>query len=117
MPVINSPNAIGQRQIVFDLSNANAYASDTFPNAPSQMQIGHIYVSGVTGAGDGTIKLRSDSASGPIVWQLEANVSVATRFIVDVPFESDCEPVFRGIYIDALSTAWASGSVLILYKR
>lgn len=116
MPVIIAGNNSGHRQLVFDLTNAGAFALPA-AQAPwgRQLKISHIYLSGTTGAGDGTIVIRTDSASGPIVWQQEANVAAATRFAVDIAFGSDEAPVTRGLFIDAIPTAWAAKSTLILY--
>lgn len=116
MPVIIAGNNSGHRQLVFDLTNAGAYALPAAQNPQGrQLKIGHIYLSGLTGAGDGTIVIRTDSVSGPIVWQQEAVVAAATRIIVDVSFNQEEAPVTRGLYIDALPTAWAAKSTLILY--
>lgn len=115
MPVIIAGNNSGHRQLVFDLTNTGAYALPAAQMPTGRpLKIGHIFLSGTTGAGDGTIVIRSDSASGPIVWQCEANVAAATRFVVDVAFGSEA-PVTRGLYIDALPTAWGAKSTLILY--
>jgi hypothetical protein len=116
MPVIITGNNSGHRQLVFDLTNTGAYALPAAQLPTGRpLKIGHIFVSGTTGAGDGTIVIRSDSASGPIVWQLEAVVAAATRFVVDVSFNREEAPVTRGLYIDAIGTAWGAKSTLILY--
>jgi len=116
MPVIITGNNSGHRQLVFDLTNTGAYALPAAQNPQGrQIKIGHIFISGTTGVGDGTIVIRSDSASGPILFQLEANVAAATRFVVDVSFNREEAPVSRGLYIDALGTAWGAKSTLIIY--
>ena len=70
-----------------------------------------ITVSGTTGAGAGTIVLREDSASGPILWKFTpAN---GTLYNFDVAFSTPIKS--RGLYVDVITTAWAANSVVILH--
>jgi hypothetical protein len=69
-----------------------------------------IRINGTAGAGDGTIVLRCDGASGREIFKL----------IVPSGSEHDgtvteLDVNFRGIYMDAIATAWVSGARMYIY--
>jgi hypothetical protein len=77
-----------------------------------QARVVGLTIKGTTGAGAGNIVLRSDSASGNIVYDQPA--PGGTSFDGDpAPFEI----MAQGLYMDALANAWTAGSLMIIHTR
>lgn len=75
------------------------------------VKINGIRINGVAGAGTGDIVLRAESATGPIVFKLLAPNGSAHDGTFFVPGN----PVIKGLYMDAVGTAWVDGAVMIIH--
>lgn len=96
----------GERSIFIDLTVTGARViKDATKNEFVKISSIHIY--GVTGAGSGAIVLHKESASGPTIFQISpangATVSIEKEF-------SEKVPIHKGLYMDALGTAWTAGA-------
>lgn len=103
----------GQRDIHLDLTSTGARViRDALLGM--RVKIRAITVSGTSGAAAGSLILRGESASGPIVWQL-TDPTAATTY----NFTSNLDGVLPivGLYLDALGTAWAAGAVCIIHTH
>ncbi len=77
--------------------------------SPTIVHIKHVIISGTSGATNGIIVLRKESASGPRVLTVTPGVSG----IISSHFHLDTEG--NGLYMDAQTTAWLAGSMMIIY--
>lgn len=109
----------GAREVFIDLTLAPAArvirdAAPTGRNAEFA-KIAAIRINGVAGAGDGDIILRSNSATGPVVFRLDApNGSTHDGTLVF----GHPAPTLRGLYMDSVGTAWAGAaetSFMVIY--
>jgi hypothetical protein len=106
-------SSFGLRDITLDI-NATITARVVRDALKNEMvKLTGLTISGTTGAGLGTIVIRGESATGPIFYQFGPTTN-ATEYHEEVTFE-DPKPVYKGLYTDAINTAWAAGSVVILH--
>jgi hypothetical protein len=101
----------GQRDIQLDLTVAGARVIRDATKG-ERAKIRAITVSGTSGAASGSLILRGESASGPIVWQL-TDPTAATTY----NFTANLDGVLpiKGLYMDAPGTVWAAGAVCIIH--
>lgn len=101
----------GARDIVIDLSVTGAR---TIRDATAGQWVGiqKIVLSGKTGAGAQPLILRYETAAtGPVLWTILG--TAATEYNVDAPYPGK-KPVVKGLYLDNITNAWTSGSLLII---
>jgi hypothetical protein len=98
----------GSREIVIDLNDASARE---IKKTPELVAIKKIRISGATGAGVGHIVLREDSGSGDV--KFRQVTAATTTYTIEAEFPTPMQ--LRGLYMDALGTAWAAPATMILY--
>lgn len=104
--------AFGARDITIDLTVTGARViRDAL--LKYVVKLTSVTVTGTSGAAAGTIILRSESATGPIVYQY-TDPTAATLANSNEVF-GDPAPVFHGLYMDTQGTAWAAGSVMVIH--
>ena len=100
--------AVGKRDIYIDLNTATAR---TIRAATQGTRISEIRINGTAGSGESNVVLRQDVAStGDIMFKLlapsgsghDGTFSVARMWT-------------RGLFMDALTTAWVAGSHMIIH--
>ncbi len=102
-------SAFGLTNIYIDLTTATARViRDALKD--QWVLLSGVRINGTAGAGDGTIVLRQESATGPIV--MRANVGTSQP--VDGSFDIPSKP-FKGLYMDAIAVAWAANAHMIIY--
>jgi len=98
----------GLREIVIDLNTTGARE---IKKTPELIAIKAILVMGASGAGAGNIVLREDNASGDVKFRF-INVNSASYTFTFTPEK----PIWcRGLYMDAIGTAWATPATMIIY--
>lgn len=105
-------SGFGERDIYIDLTIAGARViRDAADNA--LVKIKSIRINGTAGAGGpGDIILRKESASGGI--EFKAIAATGSTFDGETIFDTPA-PVFKGLYMDALTNAWQAGSFMMIY--
>lgn len=73
------------------------------------VKISSLHLQGVSGAANGIIRLRKESAAGPIIFQFQPGNA---QVVVEDKEFSEKVPIHRGLYMDDPVTAWAAGSSL-----
>jgi hypothetical protein len=109
LPLHAADGSYGDQAIYIDLTIAGARVI-----SPGTVHIAAIKINGTTsGVGPGNIILRRTSAAGPIIWQ-ELGPSATSFDGTDArPFSINGD----GLYMDALTNAWAAGSTMIIYLK
>lgn len=103
---------LGKRDINIDLTVVGARTIRD-PATGQWVKIQSITISGTTGAGAGNIVLREETAStGNVIFRFET--TNATQYNVTPEF-AKMPPVFKGLFMDALGTAWAAGSTMVIH--
>lgn len=107
-------SSFGLRDITLDLNGVITARVIRDALKGEYAKVTGLTINGVTGAGDGTIVLRGESASGPIFYKLQTVNS--TAYNVDKTFGEDKGGrIYKGLYVDALNTAWVAGATLIIH--
>ena len=103
-----------KKQIVVDL-NANTTA--LVIRSGESVTIVKIRVNGKIASGDvGSLVLRKNSVSGPIVYTLDGDAGGADLRISDnADFEGLAQVAATGLYLDALTNTWAAGSKMVIH--
>ncbi len=102
-------STFGINNIYIDLTSAGARViRDATKN--QWVLLSGVRINGTAGAGDGTIILREQSTGGRRVLR----VNVGSGQVVDGSFDIPSKP-FKGLYMDALTTAWLADAHLIIY--
>ena len=105
-------SAYGLRDITIDLAIATARNPIRDPAAEGRaIRITGIDIGGVTGGSAGTIILRADSASGPIVFRKYAPATST----IDDTFQFTPPIRCSGLYMDAMSGAWQANSTMVIH--
>jgi hypothetical protein len=109
--------SFGARDIVLDL--AGVITARVLRNA---LLNEHVKVVGVTINGvapatgsQGTIELRQESASGPVVWQLVPANTETLRSLFSFPGTPGSGRIYKGLYMAAMVAGWGAGSTMILH--
>ncbi len=104
--------AFGERDIFIDLNSPITARVIRDATKGEFVKITAIHIYGTSGAGAGAIVLRKESATGPIIFQVAPANSAAV--VVDKEF-SEKVPIHKGLYMDAVATAWLAGSSMEIY--
>jgi hypothetical protein len=105
--------SFGERDIFIDLTVTGARVIKDATKGEF-VKIGGIRINGTTGAGAGDITFRKESAGGPIVFQALGTASTIFDGTFALPVGSILQ---KGLYMDALGTAWTAGSQMIIYTN
>ena len=105
-------SSFGERDIFIDLATATARVIRSANDGAIGL-IGAIDISGVTGASAGTIILRKESATGPVIFQQYAP-SAST---IDTHVTFHCPIGGKGLYMDAMSGAWDGNSTMVIHTK
>ena len=104
-------SSYGLSEITLDLAVATAR---TVKDAATGelAKINSIRVNGTAGAGTGTLVFRKNAATtGPIILK----IIVASGAVVDGTIAFPGMPVMKGLYVDAIGTAWTAGAICTIY--
>lgn len=99
----------GERSIFIDLTVVGAARVIRDATANQFVKISAIHLQGVSGATNGVIRLRKESASGSIIYQFQPGNA---QVVVEDKEFSEKVPIHKGLYMDDPVTAWAAGSSL-----
>lgn len=109
--VLAADGSYAKKAIYIDLTLAGARTIRT-----SSTSICSIRINGTTGAGTGDIVLRESAAgSGNVVFRLIG--TSGTSFEGNMDMGANCYSATDGLFMDALGTAWGSGSFMTIYSR
>lgn len=97
----------GERSIFIDLTVVGAARVIKDALKGEFVKISAIHIQGVSGAANGLIRLRKESAAGPIIFQFQPGNA---QVVVEDREYSEKVPVHKGLYLDDPVTAWAAGS-------
>jgi hypothetical protein len=102
--------SFGTRDIELDIAGVTtARVLRAIPNA---VKLTGITINGTAPAtgSEGPIVLRSDSASGPIVWRLIPTNSEVVHENFFLP-----NRIYTGLYMDLMTTGWVAGGSMIIH--